>query len=93
MDAIWYLFHKKQLGNECRKLTPENTIDGSDSSSEFILINLCNANTKTEQGSILSQLLVLPEKFVLNPPKRVQLCGRNQSVFQFLRDWDCEKDK
>ena len=48
-----------------------------------MLINLYNANTKTEQGSILSQLLVLPEKFILNPPKEFSFVEEINLFFNF----------
>ena len=60
-----FSFHKKQLDNEVRIIIPDVTFDYSNKFLTNILKNLYNASTAAEQ-SMLSNLLVLLEKFDLN---------------------------
>ena len=44
-------------------LTPKKSVNDY----EYILINLCNTNTKKEQINVLSNMFALLKKFDINP--------------------------
>ena len=51
-------------------------LDVSINDSEYILINLYNANTEKEQIDVLNNMLVLLEKFDTNKKKQTNYGGR-----------------
>ena len=51
-------------------------LDVSINDSEYILINLYNANTEKEQIDVLNNMLVLLEKFDTNKKKKTNYGGR-----------------
>ena len=50
-------------------------LDVSINDSEYILINLCNANTENEQIDVLSSLLKLLEEFDISLTKQLVMAG------------------
>ena len=50
-------------------------LDVSVNDSEYILINLYNANTEKEQINVLGNMFVLLEKFDINPNKQIIMAG------------------
>ena len=51
-------------------------LDVSIDDSEYILINLCNANTEKEQINVLNDMLVLLEKFDTNPRNHLIMASK-----------------
>ena len=62
---------KEQTDKEGRILI----LDVSINDSEYILINLYNANTENEQIDVLSVLFELLEEFDINPTKQLVMAG------------------
>ena len=46
-------------------------LDVSVNDSEYILINLCNANTEKEQINVFSNVFALLKNFDINPKKQI----------------------
>ena len=66
-----FIVKKKQTDNEGRILI----LDVSINDSEYILINLYNANTENEQIDVLSSLFELLEEFDICPAKQLVMPG------------------
>ena len=66
-----FVIKKQQTDKEGRIFI----LDVSTNDSEYILMNLYNANTEKEQIDVLSILFKLLKKFVRNPPKQLVMEG------------------
>ena len=61
-------------------------LDVSVNDSEYILINLYNANTEKEQINVFSNMLALLKKFDINPTKQIIIAGDFNSLFDSKLD-------
>ena len=72
-----FIVKKQQTEKEGRILI----LDVSNNDSEYILINLYNANTENEQFDVLSSLFELLEEFDISPTKQLAMAGVFNSFF------------
>ena len=56
-------------------------LDVSVNDSEYILINLYNANTEKEQINVFSNMFVLLKKFDINKKKQIIMAGDFNLLF------------
>ena len=61
-------------------------IDVSVNNAEYIIINLCNANTEKEQINVFSNMFALLKKFDTNPKKQIIMGGDFNLLFDSKPD-------
>ena len=61
-------------------------LDASINYSEYILINLYNANTEKEQINVFSNMFALLKKFDINPKKQIIMAGDFNLLFDSKLD-------
>ena len=76
---------KQETDRECRILILDACINGF----EYILINLCNANTGKKQIDVQNNIFVLLEKFDTNPRKWLIMAGDFNLFFDSKLDAQC----